>query len=251
MVVRNGHAIPVSFCPVTIDVTDATFETEVFARSDDVPVVVDLWAPWCGPCVTLGPILEKVVDATNGQVVLVKVNVDENPQIAAAFKAQSIPAVHALHNRVVVDSFVGAQPEREVQAFVDRLLPSPEETEVAQLVAAGDEASLRRALELDVDHVGAIVALAELLIGNDRGDEALALLGRIPETPETRRVAALARTGEVAGGADEIPARLDELLDSVKGDDAARQQFVDLLELLGPDDPRTADYRRKLTARLF
>lgn len=236
---------------MTIDVTDATFETEVFARSDELPVVVDLWAPWCGPCTTLGPIIEKVVDATAGQVVLVKVNVDENPQISAAFKAQSIPAVHALRNRVVVDSFVGAQPEREVQAFVDRLLPSAEQTEVAELVAAGDEESLRRALELDVDHAGAIVALAELLIADARGDEALTLLSRIPETAETRRVAALARTGEVIGGADEIPAKLDELLDRVKGDDAVRQQFVDLLELLGPDDPRTADYRRKLTARLF
>ena len=81
---------------MAIDVTDATFQTEVIERSAEAPVVVDLWAPWCGPCRTLGPILEKVTDATDGQVVLVKVNVDENPQIATAFRAQSIPAVYAL-----------------------------------------------------------------------------------------------------------------------------------------------------------
>jgi len=236
---------------VTIDVTDATFEVEVLARSGEIPVVVDLWAPWCGPCTTLGPILERVIDATHGTVVLAKVNVDENPQISEAFKAQSIPAVHALRNRAVIDGFVGAKPEREVQAFVDRLLPSAQDNEIAELVATGSEESLRQVLELEPDHSGAIVALAELLISDGRNDEALTLLARIPETLETRRVAALARTGNVVGDSDEIPGRLDALLDKVKGDDESRQQFVDLLELLGPDDPRTLDYRRKLTARLY
>jgi putative thioredoxin len=236
---------------VTIDVTDATFESEVFARSDERPVVVDLWAPWCGPCKTLGPILERVVDATGGQVVLAKVNVDENPQTSAAFRVQGIPAVYALRNRAVVDGFVGAQGEREVQAFVDRLIPTAEELEIAALVEAGDEASLRRALELDPPNATVIVALAELLVGDGRGEEGLDLLNRIPETAETRRVAALARTGDAVGANDEIPARLDELLPTVKADDEARQAYVDLLELLGPDDPRTADYRRKLTAQLY
>jgi len=236
---------------VTIDVTDATFEAEVFARSDELPVVVDLWAPWCGPCKTLGPILERVVDATDGQVVLVKVNVDENPQTSAAFKVQGIPAVYALRDRVVVDGFVGAQGEREVQAFVDRLIPTAEELEIAGLLDAGDEASLRRALELDPPNEAVILALAELVVGDGRADEALDLLNRIPETAETRRVAALARSGDTVGDSDEIPARLDQLLPTVKADDDARQAYVDLLELLGPDDPRTADYRRKLTAQLY
>jgi len=236
---------------VTIDVTDATFEAEVFARSDELPVVVDLWAPWCGPCKTLGPILERVVDATDGQVVLVKVNVDENPQTSAAFKVQGIPAVYALRDRVVVDGFVGAQGEREVQAFVDRLIPTAEELEIAGLLDAGDEASLRRALELDPPNEAVILALAELVVGDGRADEALDLLNRIPETAETRRVAALARSGDTVGDNDEIPARLDQLLPTVKADDDARQAYVDLLELLGPDDPRTADYRRKLTAQLY
>ena len=131
-----------------VDVTDATFETEVVERSKTVPVVVDLWAPWCGPCRTLGPIIEKVVDATDGKVVLVKVNVDENPAISQAFRVQSIPAVYALRDGQVVDGFVGAYPEHEVQRFVDGLLPTEAETEIAHALAAGDEASLRQALEL-------------------------------------------------------------------------------------------------------
>lgn len=234
-----------------IDVTDATFQTEVMVRSQQTPVVVDLWAPWCGPCLTLGPILEQVVDATAGEVVLAKVDVDQNPRIKAEFEVQGIPAVYAVHKGVVVDGFVGAQGQREVQAFVDRLLPSAEQLEIERLLAVADEASLRQALELQHDHPGAVLALADLLVTDGRSDDAVELLTRIPESADTRRVAARARSGGDIDGADAIPARLDELLDRVKGDDEARQSYVDLLELLGPDDPRTADYRRRLTARLY
>ena len=128
-----------------IDVTDATFEQDVLARSDQVPVVVDLWAPWCGPCKTLGPILEKVVDASNGTVELAKVNVDDNPGIGQAFRVQSIPAVYAIHKRQVVDSFIGALPEPAVADWVAKLTPEP--TEADKLAEAGDEDSLRRALD--------------------------------------------------------------------------------------------------------
>jgi len=234
---------------VSIDVTDESFAVDVMERSMQVPVVVDLWAEWCGPCKTLGPILEKVIGETNGAVVLAKVDTDANPQIAQAFKVQSIPAVHALRDGKIVASFVGAQPEREVRAFVEALLPTPEQTELERLVEAGDEASLRAALELEADHPEAIVSLAELLAGTDRGDEALELLARIPDTPESRRVAALARQG--VHSASDIEARLDALLENVKDDDAARQEYIDLLELLGPDDPRTAPRRKALTSRLF
>src|SRR5215207_1982215 len=149
---------------MAIDVTDATFQTEVVDRSREVAVVVDLWAPWCGPCRTLGPAIEKVVDATDGQVVLAKVNVDENPQISAAFQVQSIPAVYALRDGRVVDGFIGAYPEEAVRQFVDSLLPSAEESEIARLVAAGDEASLRQALELEPGNEEAVLALASLLV---------------------------------------------------------------------------------------
>ena len=228
-----------------VDVTDATFQAEVLDRSTSVPVVVDLWAEWCGPCKTLGPIIEKVVDATDGNVVLAKVDVDANPGISQAFRVQGIPAVFAIRDGQVVDSFVGAYPEHEVQRFVDSLLPTEAESEVSALVAKGDETSLRQALELEPGNEDAVVGLADLLVDSGDGDEALALLERIPESERTRRVAAAARLGSAP---DDYDATLVGLLPRVKDDDEARQQFVDILELMGPDDPRTTEYRRRLTA---
>lgn len=234
-----------------MDVTEDTFEQAVLERSTQATVIVDLWAEWCGPCKTLGPVLEKVVAETDGRAVLAKVDVDANPRVAASFQVQSIPAVYAVKDRQVVDGFIGALPEAQVRAFVDSVAPPASEADV--LAARGDEASLRAALDLQPDHPRAVAALAELLVGRGDNDDALELLARIPETAETRRIAALARVGGtgVDGGGDDVERELQELLDRVKSDDAARQRFVDLLELLGPDDPRTSQYRKQLTARLF
>ncbi len=234
---------------MSIDVTDATFESEIIQRSHQTPVVVDLWATWCGPCKVLGPILEKVVDATGGKVVLAKVDVDENPGLAQAFRVQGIPAVFAIRDGQVVDAFQGALPEREVEQFVQRLLPTADDELLASLVAAGDEASLERALEIDPGHEAAIVALADILTARGEGENALALLARVPETDDVRRAAAAARVS--MRPADDFDQQLEELLDLVKADDDARQRFVDILELMGPDDPRTAAWRKKLTARLY
>ena len=237
---------------MSIDVTDATFPAEVVERSRQVPVVVDLWAEWCGPCKTLGPILEKVIDETSGKVLLAKVDVDTNQQTAAAFQVQGIPAVYALRDGKVVDGFVGAQPEGAVREFVARLLPTEEEETVAALLAAGDEDSLREVLGREPGNEQGVVGLAELLVKRGSDDdkaEALSLLERIPESADTRRVAALARIG--VDTRDDVTDELDALLPKVKDDDDARQRFVDLLEVMGNDDPRTSAYRKQLTTQLF
>lgn len=234
---------------MAIDVTDATFQSDVIDRSATAVVLVDLWAPWCGPCKTLGPILETVVAETGGKVVLTKVDIDQNPGIAQAFKVQSIPMVVGFVDGQPVDAFMGAQGEHEVREFVQRLLPTPQDNLLSSLIHAGDEASLRQALEMDPANEDAIIALGELLVARGETDETLALLSRIPETDRTRLLAATARLGMVPD--DDHDATLTALLDQVKADDDARQQFIDILELMGPHDPRTAQYRKQLTARLF
>jgi putative thioredoxin len=233
-----------------IDVTDASFQTDVVARSQDVPVVVDLWAPWCGPCKTLGPIIEKVVDETNGRVLLAKVNVDENPRVSQAFQVQSIPAVFAIDKGRVVDQFIGALPEGQIRTWLARFAPA--RTEADDLADQDDEASLRKALSLKHDHPLAVVKLARLLVEGGSNHEALSLLERIPESAETRQIAALARVGAEAKSAegDAVVVELAELLPKVKSDEAAKQRYVDLLSVMG-DDPRVPDLRRKLASALF
>ncbi len=233
-----------------IDVTDASFDADVLTRSLEVPVVVDLWAEWCGPCKTLGPIIEKVIDEMHGRVVLAKVDVDSNPRVGQAFQVQSIPAVFAIKDRKVVDQFVGALPEAKIRAWVAKFAPA--RTEADELADLDDEASLRKALALAPDHPVAIPKLASLLIDAGTNHEAMALLARIPETAETRRLASLARVGAEARQAEStgVIDELQTLLTNVRADDAAKQRYVDLLAVLG-DDPRVPDLRRKLANALF
>lgn len=232
-----------------VDVTDATFEAEVLQASMTTPVVVDLWAEWCGPCKTLGPIIERVVAETGGKVKLAKVDTEANPQVAGAFQVQSIPAVFAIVQGKVVDSFTGALPEAQVREFVGRLVPS----EADQLAARDDEASLRQALELQPGHLVATVKLAAMELDRDQPSLALDLLVKVPETPEVHHLMAAARLA-MEGKAvsdDDATQRLEQLLETVASDDAARQEFLDILEGLGPHDPRTAQFRKRLTAKLF
>jgi putative thioredoxin len=163
--------------------------------------------------------------------------------------------VFALKDGKVVDGFIGALPEAAVEEFVAKLTPEPSEADllVAEGRLNGSEEPLRRALELQPDHEGAIVALAGLLVAGGESEEAIALLGRIPETAETRRLLAEARLAsqQVDVAADGVEVLLDGLLDRVTEDPSARQEFLDLLETLGPDDPRTSGYRKALASRLF
>lgn len=236
-----------------VDVTDATFETEVLQRSATTPVVVDLWAPWCGPCKTLGPMIEKIVDETNGKVVLAKINVDENPQASQAFQVQSIPAVFALAKGQIVDNFIGAQPEEKIREFVNGLLGDDVEAELMALVAAGDEASLRDAVGRDPKFRPAVLSLARLLIEAGDAAGALEVLAPLEVDEETEPFFAAARAGALpTDKKSTIEGRLSELLPTVKGNDGAREEFLGLLEELSLGDPdATADWRRQLSTQLF
>src|SRR3954469_7102598 len=155
---------------MAVDIGEDQFQSAVIERSREVPVVVDFWAPWCGPCRQLTPALERAAAAREGKVELVKVNTDENQAISQAFQIQGIPAVKAFKDGREVSQFVGAVPPSQVERFFDALVPSQAE----QLISTGDEASLRRALELDPTRRDAKVQLAQILFGRDERDEALA-----------------------------------------------------------------------------
>ncbi|MGB8879688.1 MAG: thioredoxin domain-containing protein, partial [Solirubrobacteraceae bacterium] len=152
-----------------MDVTEATFQAAVLDRSHTIPVVVDFWADWCGPCRQLGPVLERGADARAGKLELVKVDVDANPGLARTFRIQGIPAVKAFRDGRLVAEFTGAQPSTAVEEFLDSLLPS----EADGLVQRGDEESLRRANELEPTRADAAVPLARILKSRGETDEAL------------------------------------------------------------------------------
>src|SRR5665213_1891417 len=208
------------------DVTDATFGTAVMERSMSVPVVVDLWAEWCGPCKTLGPIIEKVIEETGGAVELAKVDVDTNPQIAQAFNVQSIPAVFAIHEGKIVDSFVGAFPESTIREFIEKLAPGA--SKVDQLVSEGDEPSLRAALELDATNIDAAVALGDLLRRTDRLDEADAVLKPFENVLAAKTVLArirLQRSGVSLEG--DLDLTLEHLLEQSSSDTRTKDSFYE------------------------
>ena len=234
---------------MSLDVTDATFQTEVVERSHTVPVIVDFWAPWCGPCKSLTPILERAIAATEGQVELVKLNIDENPGATQAFHVQSIPAVFVIKDGKVIHNFTGGQSDQYVQQLVQALLPDPTQTRIMELLANGTEEALRDAVALAPGNEDAICTLADLLIRTGKAEEALTFLVRLPETDRVRKLGAMARLA--MNPVDNLDVELGALLLRVKDDEVARREYLDILETMGPADPRTGKYRKLLTTKLF
>lgn len=180
-------AVSDSTSSAVIEVNDRDFQQAVIERSRTTPVVVDFWAPWCGPCRMIGPVLERLAAEANGAWVLAKLNVDHNPQTSNRYGIQGIPAVKGFRNGQVVSEFVGAVPEPQIRRFVDQLVPSAADhmaAEAQRLEAAGNlaqaETGYRHALRSDANHPAALLGLGRVLFQRDLFDEALAAWQRVP-----------------------------------------------------------------------
>jgi putative thioredoxin len=244
------------------DVDEREFMDRVVERSRELPVVVDFWADWCGPCKALSPALEKAANSRQGKVELAKVDVDKNQMLAQTFGVRGIPAVKAFRDARIVDEFTGAIQPAEVERFFDRLVPS----EADELAAGGeDEESLRRALELEPNHPDAAVALARLLVDRGELDEAEALLeplghdfraaglnARIELTREGREPeAAFAAWDD--GDYERALELLQEALTSTPDPserDLVRRVMVAIFTELGPESELASRHRRRLASAL-
>jgi putative thioredoxin len=242
-----------------VDVTEATFQAEVIDRSRQLPVVVDFWADWCGPCKALSPALERAEAARAGKVVLAKVDVDSNQRLSARFQVQGIPAVKAFRDGAVADEFVGALPPAKVEAFFDGLAPSRAD----ELLAAADELSLREAAELEPGRADIAVALAKARLERGAEAEALEAVQSHEGDFAAAGIAARVRLTRAGIGKEafesldrgERDAALDLLLGAIEGAEEGtredlRQAIVGILTDLDPADPDARAYRRKLSAAL-
>lgn len=272
------------------NIDQQSFGQDVLQQSHQVPVVVDFWAEWCGPCKVLGPALERVTESYQGAFELVKVDVDANPALAQQFGVQGIPTVMAFRDGNPVSRFTGALPEASIRQWIEQMLPSELDKLVDQardFVLEGNDAAaenlFRQALEQVADHPEAGTGLAALLIGRGETDEALILLGKLPRSAEVERLEATARVarnggidisdletrlaadpadsvarlelGQALAANGEHEAALDHLLEVVRlggeSQNRARQAMVDIFGILGDGHPLTATYRRLLANELF
>jgi putative thioredoxin len=261
-----------------INVTDATFAREVLEESRRRPVVVDFWADWCQPCRMIGPVLERLAADKQGAFLLAKMDVDSNPQVAAAFRIQSIPAVKAFREGRLVNEFIGAIPEQSIRRFLDTLLPSgadltAERAERAEREGRVEEAErlYREVLTTDPQHVPSGVGLGRVAALGGRLEEARRLLEPYRPDPEAERLLAAIEVSEwgapsangqgplaraerdaAEGRFDRaLEAFLEEIRSRGENADAAREAMLKVFAVLGDQDPLTQEYRRRLAAALF
>jgi len=271
-----------------IDVTETTFEYEVIAFSKNKPVLVDFWAEWCRPCKTLGPLLEKIVNQANGSLRLAKVNIDQNPNLAMQFGVRSIPTVKVFIDGRVANEFVGALPEGQIRAFLEKLQPpSPLELELSRansMLLSQDwrnaENALRDILDKDSESPDAMLGLAKALLAQDKAAEAMDHLLEITSPRVLNTVEILKPYAQtlidfhtemlpMENDLDAIffnsirlashtkyPMALDGLLDLLRQDKhfrgkTAQNVILAILELMGEEDPDTRAYRAELASVLF
>jgi putative thioredoxin len=271
-----------------LDVSEATFEDDVIMRSHQVPVVVDFWAPWCGPCRMLGPILERLAIEGGGSFVLAKLNVDDNPSLSIRYGVQGIPAVKAFHNGEVVAQFVGAQPEPRVRRFIDNLAPDPAATAVEEASSllgtrhyADAEQAFSDVLAEDAGNPAAALGLVKSLLMQGKGEQAMEWLDHFPAGTEwamAEKLKPLASLLVEADDCDEVehddpleaqlhhaahlirrgnlPAAMDGLLGVLRQDKGYRDgvpkdALLALFAMLGDQDALTREYREELASVLF
>jgi putative thioredoxin len=251
---------------VISEVSEHDFQQKVIDRSKEVPVVVDFWAEWCGPCRTLGPALKEAVKARHGEIELAKVDTDANQRLAQEFRIQSIPAVKAFKDGKVVAEFIGAIPPAQIEAFLNQVVPS----EADRLAESDNEETLRKALELDPRQARAAVGLGRLLLGRGDADEAAEILKGFPNDFVADGLAARAQLSLAENGAtaDDLQAAFtawdggdpEQALEKLQGvlgseqdserKDLLRRVMVAIFTELGADHPLAREHRRRLASAL-
>ncbi|MGD9722584.1 MAG: tetratricopeptide repeat protein [Pirellulales bacterium] len=227
--------------PWIVDADEATFQQEVVERSRQLPVVVDFWAVWCQPCVMLGPLLEKLARDYDGKFLLVKAETEKVPNVAASFGVDAIPAVYALRDGALVDFFVGLRDERQLRAWIDRLLPSPAETLVAEARAveatdaASAEGKFREAIALDANLATAQIGLARVLLAQGRADESRAIIDELEKRGYLEDDAEKVKAQLQLSGGRHPPREIETLRAKVAAEPANLQAALELAEALAAD----------------